>query len=170
MRGLLAHHPAVELIIRRDNSYQMSASQREAAKGFVDKIFQTGRIKGEYVDISRGHRINWGPPLNSSWFGIPEGNKKYVVEPATIKITDFLGVQASSRPSLTYSGFISGAYGPTVAEAKETIELGNGQIPTPVLEIKSGGKVMQEGRSRAVGAMRGGAEYMPIWIAKQVYR
>lgn len=148
----------------------MSASQREAAEGFIEKIFRTGKIKGERVDISRGHRVNWGPPLNASWFGIPGGRKKYVVEPATIKITDFLGVQAASRPSLTYSEFVRGAYGPTVAKAKETVELGSGEIPTPVLEIKAGGKVMQEGRSRAVGAMRGGAEYMPIWIAKQVYR
>jgi len=148
----------------------MSASQREAAEEYVDKIFRTGRIKQEYVDISHGHRTKWGPPLNKSWFGIPGGNKKYVVEPATIKITDFLGVQAASRPSLTYSGFVQGAYGPTVSKAKETVELGSGQIPTPVLEIKASGKVMQEGRSRAVGAMRGGAEYMPIWVAKQVYR
>jgi len=149
----------------------MSSSQREAAENAVQEIFRTGRIKGQRVDISKGHRKKWGTPMSASWFGIPDNSKKkYVVAPATIKITDFLGVQASSRPNLTYSEFISGAYQPTVEKAKETVQLGTGSIPTPVLEIKASGKLVQEGRSRAVGAMRGGEEYMPIWIAKQVYR
>jgi len=144
--------------------------QTNRARDYVDRIFRTGRIDGVGVDISRGHQVRWGEPLNTSWFGIPDGNRKYVVEPATIDIEDFIRVQNATRPSLTLNDFKSGAYGKTVQRAKETIQLGNGAIPTPVLEIRYNGKISQEGRSRAIGAMRGGATRMPIWIAKQVYK
>lgn len=143
-------------------SYQ---DQKKRATQKLDTIFRTGRISNTRVNISRGHK-GWAAPLNPGWYGIPDGNRKYIVEPATIDIDDFLEIQRGTFGDIGMNSFMQGAYDPTVEKAQQNVK----DIPTPVLEIKASGKIPQEGRSRALGAKRAGVTRMPIWLAIQVYR
>lgn len=145
----------------------MYEQQKKRAEQQMQNILG-GVIDGKRVNIQRGHTVKWASPLNPGWYGIPEGNRKFVVEPATINIGDWLQVQSGDN---LLSPFLSEAYGPTVEQAAESIRSGRNDIPTPVLEVNSAGELLaQEGRSRAVGARRGGATRMPIWVAVRVYR
>lgn len=136
----------------------------------MKQIFKSKRIGGQRVRLKRGHKVKWAPPLNPGWYGIPDGNPKYIVEPATIHVDDWLKVQHAAGEGFGWNNFLAGAYDPTVEQAKRSIETGRNDIPTPVLEIRHDGRIDQEGRSRALGAKEGGAKWIPIWIAIQVYR
>jgi hypothetical protein len=146
--------------------------QRERAERALRDILVTGEVGGVRSDIRRGFETRWGEPLNPGWFGIPDGSRKYVVAPATIDIDDWLRLQhGASGGDFSFGSFQRGAYGPTVEMAAESVRSGSYDIPTPVLEVDPSGEVLaQEGRSRAIGARRGGASRMPIWVAVRVYR
>lgn len=143
--------------------------QLERARGRMREIFAEQRLGGVRFRAERGHRVEWAPPLNPSYFGVPDGSRKYVVEPATVPIDDWLALQRRASSGSPFM-FRQGAYQPTVDRAAESIRTGANDIPTPVLEVKTDGSIPQEGRSRAMGAREGGATEMPVWIAVQVYR
>lgn len=148
-------------------SYQ---KQLERAKKRIASVLESGSVAGVQLDISRGHDVKWDEPVNPGWFGIPDGNRKYVVEPATVSIRDWLRLQKKVSGAPSMKRFKRAAYDETVERAKESIEFGTDAIPTPVLEIRADGSIPQEGRSRALGALRAGADYMPIWVAARVYK
>lgn len=142
--------------------------QKQRAQEKMAEIFRQKKIGDRPLSyLKRGHKVKWAEPLNPGWFGIPEGNRKYIVEPATMAIDDFLAIQAGTFGlTAADSEFSLGAYNPTVEQAATNVS----EIPTPVLEIKADGSIPQEGRSRAMGAKQAGERYMPVWIAVQVYR
>lgn len=147
----------------------MYEEQKRRAEGRLEEILSGGPVNGIRLDIERGHAWEWAEPLNPGWFGIPGGNRKYVVAPATVNIRDFLRLQASTR-SGDLDRFLRGAYDETVKRAARSIETGANDVPTPVLEMKADGTLAQEGRSRARGASKAGKRRMPIWVAVQVYK
>jgi len=144
--------------------------KHEQAVERLKNVLSGGPLLGIHLSISRGHSIEWGPPLNPGWFGIPDGNRKFVVAPATISIDSWLALQNKAGGSGGFGRFIDSAYDETVQKAKTSVKTGRYDIPSPVLVIKQDGSIPQEGRSRAVGARRAGASKVPIWVAAQVYR
>jgi len=144
--------------------------KRELATEKLEDVLSGGPLLGVRLNISRGHYVEWGPPLNPGWFGIPDGNKKYVVAPATVGIDSWLALQNEAGGPGGLGGFIDSAYDETVQEARASVESGRYDIPAPVLEIKTDGSVPQEGRSRAVGARKAGASRVPVWVAVRVYK
>lgn len=145
----------------------------ETAKEHMERLFETQEINGVDCDIRPVDDVEWGEPLNPGWFGIPDGNPKFRVCPAVISIDDFLRIQVETRNASSVSQFERGAYEETVEKAKESIEAGSPEeIPAPVLELDYDEYQVkaQEGRSRAVGAKRGGEDEMHIWVAARDYR
>jgi hypothetical protein len=145
----------------------------ETSEAHLERLFTTQTINGVSCNIRQASGSYWGPALAAGWFGLPEGNPKFGVCAAVISIDDWLAIQGVAGQSATQEEFEEGAYGPTVEQAKESIENGNAaSIPTPVLEIRHDEYRVktQEGRSRALGAKLGGATEMPIWVAARDYK
>lgn len=147
----------------------MYEEKKKRAREKLDRILRTGRLNGVDLRLSRGHDRGWAPPLNPGWYGIPDGNRKFLVAPATVSVDGFLRLQGSTSSS-SLGMFLSGAYGETVERAKQSVRTGSYDIPTPVIELRTDGTIPQEGRSRAVGARDAGVERMPVWIAVKVYK
>jgi hypothetical protein len=142
----------------------------EAARRELEEIVRTGELQGVRLELYRGHdnMPGWGPPLSQGWFGIPGSTTKYQVEPVTVGVDSFLRLQMHILDQ-PWQAFVEGAYQPTVQMARETLELGNGAVPAPVIEVDVDGSVVQEGRSRALGAKRAGEDLMPAWLAVKAY-
>jgi hypothetical protein len=143
----------------------------ELAREHIERLFSTQSINGISLSIRPISRPSWGGSLNDGWYGIPNGNGKYAVHAARMPIDDWLRLQRSIYGS-DASSFESGAYPATVEQAKESAEAGAvSEIPAPVLEVDNDYAVSrQEGRSRAIGAQRGGADTIDIWIAARRLR
>lgn len=145
----------------------------DTSKRHMNKLFSTKKMNGVSLDIKEGHHTtNWGEPNSASWFGVPNGNPKFGLTPATIKIDDWLKLQFQASYSNSYSGFIQDAYVETresVCELAQKNKLSS--VPMPVLEIDNEPYSIkgQEGRSRALGAKDGGEKYIPIWVAARDY-
>ena len=145
----------------------------EIAQERLERFLTTKQINGVSCTLRTISKSYWGAPLNPGWYGIPDGNKKFAVALAEIRIDDWLKIQGETRPNLSQEDFEKAAYPDPVTRAKESAENGNlNEIPTPVMEIHYSDYLVktQEGRSRAVGAKFGGETMMPIWIAAQEYR
>lgn len=146
----------------------------ETSQKHMDKLFSTKKMNGVSLDIKKGHHtIQWGQPNGAGWFGIPEGNPKFGVLPATIDINDWLRLQFQESEASSYNHFLKSATSSTREDVCELAEKNNlSSIPMPVLEIDydSYGLKGQEGRSRALGARDAGEKYIPIWIAARDYR
>jgi len=148
-------------------------SQLEAAEGKVEEIFQSDAVLGVDLNIAKGHdEVRFGPPNQvGNLVGVPDGNRKYLVEPITVDSRAYLELQLQASETGDMDRFVSGAYEPTVSFVYQAIVTGmQGEIPTPVLEIKESGSVSQEGRSRTLGVLNAGLSRMPVWLAQQVYR
>lgn len=145
--------------------------QRGRARRRVETVLSGGPVEGVMLDVRRGHVVEWAEPLNAGWYGIPDGNPKWVVKPATVDVDDWLELQrATLGGGLGMDRFLGAARDRTIERAAESVRSGRNDIPTPVLEIRHDGSVVQEGRSRALGARHAGARLMPVWVAAQVYR
>jgi len=152
--------------------------QLDAARAKVKQIFETDTVLGVKLNIRHGHvDIQFGPPNHiGDMVGVPDGNRKYLVEPIAVNTDAYLQLQFRASESMwgekgDYQRFISGAYDPTVRFVHKAIVNKNlHKIPTPVLEIKENGRVSQEGRSRTLGAQQTGLSRMPVWLAQQIYR
>ena len=152
--------------------------QLDIARAKVKQIFETDTVLGINLDIRHGHtNIRFGPPNQmGDKVGVPDGNRKYLVEPITVNTDAYLELQFLASEGMwgetgDYQRFISGANEPTVQFVHKAILNQNMyKIPTPVLEIKEAGHVVQEGRSRTLGAQRAQLYRMPVWLAQQIYR
>jgi len=152
--------------------------QVHVARAKVKQIFETDTVLGVKLYIRRGHNdIQFGPPNHiGDMVGVPDGNRKYLVEPITVDTDAYLQLQFRASEGMwghtdDYQRFISGAYEPTVQFVHKAIVNKNlHKIPTPVLEIKENGRVSQERRSRTLGAQRAQLARIPVWLAQQIYR
>jgi hypothetical protein len=147
--------------------------QLETAKNKVAEIFESDSVLGVKLNITRGHNeVRFGPPNQvGRMVGVPDGNRKYLVEPITVDTDAYLDLQFAASEGDSFRNFLNGAYEPTVSFVYQAIVTGmQAEIPTPVLEIKESGQVSQEGRSRTLGVQNAGLARMPVWLAQQVYR
>jgi hypothetical protein len=95
--------------------------QLDIARTNVKQIFETDTVSGVKLYIRRGHvDIQFGPPDHiGDKVGVPDGNRKYIVEPITVNTDAYLQLQFHASESMwgetgDYQRFISGANEPTV--------------------------------------------------------
>lgn len=115
----------------------------------------------------------WGEPESISWFT----GGKYIGLKGKMNVDDWIELQFQASSVDTKRDFTLGAYDKTIEQVQENISDGNeDSIPTPVLEVKPREytslnegyieyKLVQEGRSRGIGARKAGLDELPVYIA-----